>query len=287
MTSFGHQAHAQRVVEYYEHTRFDYRAAWTGPENLAFHFGYHDGEVRTHQEALANSNRVLADLAGVRPGHRVFDAGCALGGSSLWLARHRGTTGVGVTLVPDQVARAQEEARARGLADRVEFRLADYCRAPFPDGSFDVVWALESLCHSPVKADFYAEAFRLLRPGGRLVVAEYVRTARKLRPPVEQVVAQWLDGWAMPDLDTAEEHANNATAAGFEGVVVRDLTWMTRPSLRRLFLRSCVVWPAHATLHRLGVRTRPQDGNVRASIAQFRALTAGAWFYGVLTATRP
>jgi len=102
--------------------------------------------------------------------------------------------------------RARGFAAARKLGDRVAFEQADYTRTPFPAASFDVVWALESLCHAPDKAAFYREAARLLRPGGRLVIAEYVRAARPLSTQREGLLHQWLDGWAIPDLDTRAEH---------------------------------------------------------------------------------
>ena len=71
-----------------------------------------------HRQALVRNNEVLADIAAVQPGERVLDAGCGVGGSSCWLAQHREATVVGITLVPDQVARARAIARARGCRGR-------------------------------------------------------------------------------------------------------------------------------------------------------------------------
>ena len=122
---------------------------------------------------------------------------------------------VGITPVASQVARARRYAALRGLSERAAFEQADYTGTPFPDASFDVVWALESLCHAVEKAAFYQEAARLLRPGGRLVVAEYIRAERPLRAPGERLLHEWLDGWAIGDLDTRDEHERHAAAAGF------------------------------------------------------------------------
>ncbi|MFK7928226.1 MAG: cyclopropane-fatty-acyl-phospholipid synthase family protein [Myxococcota bacterium] len=275
-----------RIVDYYEQTWFDYRAVWLDRENQAFHFGYWDDEVSSHADALLNSNRVLASLAGVKPGQRILDAGCAHGGSACWLAKEHDVEVVGITLVDRQVQAARRAASERGLSNKVEFQNADYCNTGFADGSFDVVWALESLCHASRKADFYAEAARLLKPGGRLIVADYMRAARPLSERLERTCKEWLNGWAIDDIDTPEEHTANALGAGFEAVVVRDMTQATRRSLRRLHRLSLLVWYPDMALSKIGVRSPTQRGNVVASRRQWQALRSQAWRYGVLSATR-
>jgi len=275
------------VVRYYEHTRFDYWAVWQTRENLAFHFGYYDDHVANHRQAVSNSNGVLADIAGVKPGDRLLDAGCGIGGSSLWLASHRGAEVVGITPVDHQVDQARRVAAARGLQGKASFEQADYTATPFPDASFDVVWALESLCHARQKLAFYREAFRVLRPGGRLVVAEYIRRSRPLPADAEMRMREWLEGWSIPDLDTQEEHIAAAGAAGFAEVRLADSTHLTRRSLRRLYKLACLAAPVDWLLHALGLRSETQHQNVVASLRQYQLLRGDAWFYGILSGRKP
>src|SRR5215212_516654 len=143
------------VIAYYDQTWLDYRLFWLNRRTLSVHFGYTDATTRGHADALLNMNRVLADRAGIQPGARVLDAGCGVGGSSIWLAQARQATVVGITPVASQVARARGFATAHKLGDRVAFEQADYTNTPFSDASFDVVWALESVCHASDKAAFY------------------------------------------------------------------------------------------------------------------------------------
>jgi len=143
------------------------------------------------------------------------------------------------------------------LADKIEFERSDFICTAFSTGSFDVVWALESLCHAEAKSGFYREAARLLRPGGRLVIAEFIRRTRRLDREAEQVVREWLDGWAIPDLDTEREHDAAATA-GFSDIRMRDCTGSTRPSLTRLYRMAVAAQPLNEALYRLGVRNRMQ-----------------------------
>ncbi len=138
---------------YYDRTRFDYRYVWNRSGSLAVHFGFYDGHAHEHRFALDNMNRALADLASIRSGERVLDAGCGMGGSCFWLAEQRGADATGISIVESQVLDCQREAAQR-KAERVAFLQADYCRTPFPDSHFDVVWACESVCHTDRKADF-------------------------------------------------------------------------------------------------------------------------------------
>ena len=106
------------LIRYYDDTWLDYRLVWLTPGNFAIHFGYHDHARRSHAEALVEMNRMLADIAQIGQGHRVLDAGCGVGGSSLWLAENRGASVLGITPVRSQVARARAFARRRGLSHR-------------------------------------------------------------------------------------------------------------------------------------------------------------------------
>jgi cyclopropane fatty-acyl-phospholipid synthase-like methyltransferase len=274
------------VVAYYDQTWLDYRLLWLNPRTLSVHFGYSDTTTRSHTDALLNMNRVLADRASIQPSARVLDAGCGVGGSSIWLAQARGATVVGITPVASQVARARTFAAARKLEKQVTFEQADYASTPFPDKSFDVVWALESLCHAPDKAAFYREAARVLRPGGRLVLAEYIRAARPLSAGGERLLHQWLDGWAIPDLDTRAEHLAHVAAAGLTGAQIDDATAYTRPSLRRLYQLTRWLYPLAVTGRATGIRSAVQHGNVIGSLRQYQALVRNLWFYGILSAAK-
>src|SRR5439155_1150692 len=142
----------------------------------------------------------------------------------------------------------------------------------------DVVWAVESICHAADKAAFYREARRLLRPGGRLGIVEYMRTQRPLPDQGEARLRSWLSGWAIPDIATAAEHRGSAATSGFDNVVLIDITSQVRRSLGRLHRMASLAWPAALLLRALRIRSVAQHGNVRGARDQFRALRAGLWF---------
>ncbi|MBK8492522.1 MAG: methyltransferase domain-containing protein [Saprospirales bacterium] len=276
-----------QLIEYYEKTTFDYSVAWLTRENPAIHFGYYDEQARVHKEALLRLNEVMADWAGISAGTQVLDAGCGLGAGTIWLAKARKAQATGISPVPDQINKARGRAREERLTDLVQFEEADYHQTPFPAQSFDVVWACESLCHSPAKHAFYQEAFRLLRPGGKLVIAEYIRSGRPLSDRQEFLLTDWLQGWVIPDIDTREEHQSYARLAGFSELTIRDITSHTRVSHRNLYHQARRWWWLGQILAAIRVRTPVQHGNHRGAFRQYEALEENAWFYGLGLAEKP
>lgn len=274
------------IEAYYNGTDFDYRAIWNRRRSeVAVHFGFYDDHARHHAAALDNMNRVLADWVGIAAGERVLDAGCGLGNACFWLARHRGAQVVGLNMVERQIADCQKRARQQqGLG--ISFVQGDFCKMPFQDQSFDVVWACESVCHTAEKAQFYMEAFRVLRPGGRLVMAEYMRTARPVSLASEQLLANWLRPWAIPDIDTMEEHRSHAASVGFREIEMVDATPNVRVSLRNLHSISRRWLPLGRLLHAVRWVSDVRLGNAQASVRQYEALLAGAWVYGLLRARK-
>ncbi len=111
----------------------------------------------------------LADLAALRPGERVLDVGCGLGGSVRYLAVEHEVRAVGVDLTKEYIDAAGVLARMVGLAGQVDFQQANACELPFEDASFDVVWTEHVQMNIADKRAFYAGLARVLAPGGRLV----------------------------------------------------------------------------------------------------------------------
>lgn len=165
----------------------------------------------------ATANPPAAPLA-------VLDAGCGLGGTLLDLHARLGAHGVGVTLSPDQAARATAAAAARGAGDRVRFAVRDF-DTPLDDllpGGADLAVAIESLAHAPDPAATLAHLARLLRPGGRLLVVDDAPDERLAADDVD--LAGFRRGWHAPRVLTATGLDRALEAAGLSHAHEVDLT---------------------------------------------------------------
>jgi tocopherol O-methyltransferase len=162
----------KNIVEYYNTTEHSYKDAWDLNNSLAIHYGYWDEKVKSFPGSLLRMNEVMIEAAEIKPTDKVLDAGCGVGGSSIFMANKIGCNVTGISLSEKQIAQAIINAEKKNVADKVHFFKMDYCRTGFPDASFDIVWGCESICYADDKELFIKEAYRLLKSGGRLVIAD-------------------------------------------------------------------------------------------------------------------
>lgn len=277
----------KRVTNYYEKTLWDYILVYFRGGNYSMNYGYWDKTVTSRKDAHARLYERIAGALSIRPGDRVLDAGCGLGEAACFMAKTYGCQVTGVTISPTQVSKAQEIVRGRNLGDRVSVVLADYTKTNLPDGSFDAIYAIETICHLQNKSDFYKEAYRLLSPGGRLAVAEYIQKEDPHTPFEHYAMKTFLDGWVIANIWTWNAHRTALARWNYKDIRMEDYSTATDAVARYLYRYSLFGIPIYQLLQQVGMIDDVRMKDALSCRYQWLTKKRGLWGHALITARKP
>jgi SAM-dependent methyltransferase len=216
---YGSQGIAERVLAALREAKG--ADAPVTPETLAPLDQFHGRGVVATKELVA--------LLKPQADERLLDIGSGIGGPARWIAAKFGVHVTGVDLTPEFCAAAEALNAATGLADRVTIHNGSALALPVPDGGFDAAYSQNVIMNIADKRRFYREAFRALRPGGRLALSNLCAgpNGEALYP------VPWATTAETSFLATPDEMRTDLIAAGFEIAHFEDTTAATIEMQRR------------------------------------------------------
>lgn len=200
---------------------------WENPDQA-------DGSVEDFAIAAETLCQRVYTTTGVNDHDHLLDAGCGFGGTIASLnEQFHNLKMTGLNIDPRQLERARQAIRP--LANnQITFIEGDACQLPFADNSMDVVLAVECIFHFPSREDFFREAKRVLRPGGRLGLCDFVST------PIFKALQQFLAMFTNPMMSgtfgradscfTVSDYQTLAQQTGFRVKSQENITPQTLPT---------------------------------------------------------
>lgn len=200
---------------YYDGATELYEYGWA----QSFHFSrFYKGEA--FAASLARHEHYLASQMVLKPGMRVLDVGCGVGGPAREIARFADVNIVGVNNNDFQIGRARKYAKNAGLEGQVTFAKGDFMKLSeqFGENSFDAVYAIEATVHAPTWEGVYGEILKVLKPGGVFGVYEWAMTDRwDPSIPEHKALAHEIEfGNGIPEMRPLSKAREALKTVGFE-----------------------------------------------------------------------
>ncbi|KAI3739082.1 hypothetical protein L2E82_29473 [Cichorium intybus] len=208
------------VNKYYDLVTSFYEYGW----GESFHFAPRwKGESLS--ESIKRHEHFFALQLGLKAGQKVLDVGCGIGGPLREIARFSSTSVTGLNNNEYQIARAKVLNGVAGVEQTCNFEKADFMKMPFPDNSFDAVYAIEATCHAPDIVGCYKEIYRVLKPGQYFAADEWCMTEAfdPNNQEHQQIKAEIELGDGLPDIRSTRQCLAALKEAGFEVIWEKDL----------------------------------------------------------------
>lgn len=268
-----HIPSAAAVAGHYDELDAVYRRVWG--EHV--HHGYWQTGKETPEEAVEALTRLVASHLAPAPGETLCDIGCGYGATAAYLVTRHGVKVRGFTLSSAQA----QVARGRGLPG-FECLTRDWLANGQPDCSCDHAYAIESTEHMADKARFFTEAWRVVRPGGRLVVCAWLEGEHPTTWQVRHLLKKICSEGQLPGMGSRADYQALATDAGFEELSYNDIsrqvarTWSV--CLRRVVGRLVT----DRDIRRMALSPATRNRSFILSLPRLMiALRTGAMRYGV------
>lgn len=251
------------------------------------HFGYFTPGQNSSSYTAAHEemHRQLAHRLALPPGSRVLDAGCGEGHTALYLAKQKGFQVEGIDLVDTSLEAALKAAQDNNLTEKVHVQVGDYATYPWPKESFDAVFTMETLVHVANYQDALAHFYELLKPKGVLVLFEYSMTAPKnLKLTQLRLWEQVIEQTSMYGLPHFHHGAfpEILGEAGFDSVVVEDITEHTLPMLEQFYHAAKL---RYKLISILGLQKR--FPTITFAVEGYEdIITNSTWRYNIITARK-
>jgi len=178
--------------------------------------------------SIARHEHIIAQKLNMKPGEKVLDMGCGVGGPMRELVRFTGSDITGITINAHQVKRCNDMTKRKGLSHSGRCKQLDFtAQTEHKDASFDKIYSIEALCHLNPRGPALKEAYRVLKPGGLFFAYEWVTKNSsgydRSNPEHTKVIRSIEHGNGLPDVIHDTDVKEQFQEAGFELLEFYDL----------------------------------------------------------------
>ncbi len=266
------------IKDYYDQTASHFRRFWKMDKVMGLHYGIWSPSIQKISDAILHTNQLMMEWGKISPNDKVLDAGCGVGGSSIFLSKTLGCYTHGITLSHKQVERAHHYAKLHQVDDLCTFSVNNYLDTGYPDATFDVVWALESFSSCTDNPAFFTEMSRILKSQGRLLILDFFKPYT-FDIDHDKDLQTMMNGWAISDIMTIDEIKSLPLQHHFSEIKIIDYTKEISRSVQYMY-RAGWLGMIGTKVYNLFKKATPFSRiHYKTGIAQKRAYDKGSWGY--------
>ena len=217
------------------------------------HYGFWYEDTKSLAEAILNTNRFVVDALAIDFKDTVLDAGCGVGGTSMYVAETTEAIVEGITLSDVQLKIARRRASKALAARLLNFSKQDFTKTNFRENTFSKIFGIESICYAHRKIDFLNEAYRIMKPGGRIAVVDLFLNKENLDVQEMKIYTKTIEGWVVPNLSTTEEFSKSLEQVGFKNVAFHNMLDHIRKSSEKIYYQKLLWCPIDFLKSRLAI----------------------------------
>lgn len=268
---------SESVALHYDELDPFYRSLWG--EHL--HHGLWLTGHESVEEAVKNLIHRVANLASISQHSQVCDIGCGYGGTAHYLSHHFNIPVTGITLSRQQYTYACSKASSLET-----YILGNWLENTLPSSSYDVALSIESSEHMEDKELFCKEAFRILQPGGRLVICAWL-TKEHLKPWEINYFLKGIEEEGRLTLNTVENMTHLLTQAGFEHIKFENLSSQVSKTWSICMTRVLKAFFTDSAIRKFLMNQHAQNRAFIKSVFRIRlAYALGIMQYGIFSAKK-
>lgn len=268
---------AADVAHHYDELDPVYRRFW-GDQ---LHHGYWRTGHESDREAVEALVELVAERLEPKPGMKICDIGCGYGASAEQIAARHDVAVTGFTLSEAQARVARLRKPAAGA---LSFVVGDWLANGLADGSFDGAYAIESSEHMVDKRRFFSEAWRVLRPGGRLIVCAWLAGESPSQWQVRHLLEPICREGRLPGMGSGSEYERMAAAAGFEMLQFEDISAKVRRTWTICARRAVAALTSDRAFRNFAFSRSTDNRDFLFSLPRLIvAMRLGAMRYGIFT----